>query len=150
MSRFLWCPVKEKGPQCSSMDVPDSGSVRLICELARHVIHVKTYLIFFAFEHIHRIELNGIGQQLNNYMELHMLRCILQLFLWYTWFQFSTMKLSNPKGKWTLFMKKHQLQLLGGSFNGIWMDASGQYFEHFAPKNTGFPVGCTPNKKSHM
>ena len=45
---------------------------------------------------------------------------------------------------------KHQLQLLGGSFNGIWMDASGQYFEHFAPKNTGFPVGCTPNKKSHM
>ena len=27
-------------------DVPDSGSVRLVCELARHVIHVKTYLIF--------------------------------------------------------------------------------------------------------
>ena len=47
-------------------------------------------------------------------------------------------------------MKKQQLQLLGGSFNGIWMDASGQYFQHFAPKNTGFPVGCTPNKKSHM
>ena len=57
------------------------------------------------------------------------------------------MKLSNPKGKWTLFMKKRQLQLLGGSFNGIWMDASGQYFEHFAPKNTGFPVGCNSQQK---
>ena len=114
-----------------------------------------------------QVRFHGIGQQLNKNMQLHMLRCVLQLFFSIPGSNFA--KLSNPKGKWTSFMK-HQLQPLGGSFNGIWMDASGQiisweisqslilplareelqFFEHFAPKNTGFPVGCTPSKESHM
>ena len=64
---FLVSSWTEKGPQCSSMDVPDSGSVRLICELARHVIHVKTYLSFLLLGNfIHTIELIPQKNELNS------------------------------------------------------------------------------------
>ena len=116
-----------------------------------------------------QVRFHGIGQQLNKNMQLHVLHCVLQIFfsrpgsnfplwnyeflkesgphLWNT--NFNRLGEASMAFGWMHLVKSfhgkmHQSLILGLAREEL------QFFEHFAPKNTGFPVGCTPNKKSHM
>ena len=137
------------------------------CELARHVIHVKTCLIFsFLGILIHRIELNGIGQQLNKNMQLHVLHCVCSFPVYLVpTFHYEAIKSERKVD----LIYETPTSAAWGSFNGMgWMHLVKSFhgkmpqgwilrlavekltfLEHFPLKHRGFQSVALPTKKHH-